>query len=551
MVARERWKEVMQPVNLQLGGRNHHHVVYHKDHGEVFGQWMAPASMDQIIEDCLVWCRNTGINVFNLHLTGATRHFLGIEPYATHVEPPFVHQNYWRIYSTLQRQRDMGVSTLDEIARALHRHGIAFWAGLRVNDIHHTTGGESAHPQFWVDHPECRIGESVPWDPNRSPGALDFAHASVREHLKGIVQRLLDNHDVDGIDLDFNRFPILFKSAEVDQHRDSLTQCLREIRLLVDRAAENRKHPVHLEVRVPSVAEQCFRIGIDALRWIREEIVHILTASPSRFAEFEMPLEPFFDAARGRRVLVFAGIEGLQADGVLSREMYRAWAFHSWKTGADGLHLFNNCYDPIHVGRPHPVQELHDPDWLNRLDKRYVVTRTMPGRLTPDISDRTLSYPKLLPRRLEERQPLTLPITVHDDIASARLENTLESLTLRVRVMEFTSGDRIEIRVNGQPIASSDIRIRGSQWERRQANVPGAYAESPWRADASGCYSWFLCDLTNHPSMKTGTNEISVTLVEKNREVVAPLEVYNLEVDVKYRAAPAEGNCRLGRFETL
>jgi hypothetical protein len=261
-----------------------------------------------------------------------------------------------------------------------------------------------------------------------------------------------------------------------------------------------------------------------------------------------MPLERFLEAARGRRVLILAGIEGMHADGLLNREMYRAWAYHCWQIGVHGLHLYNNCYNHLNGAGPHPVEELHDPRWLARLDKRYVVTRTIPGKNVPDLSDKTLSYPKQLPRRLDPKLPVSIFITIDDDFESARDEDLLSSLILRLRVVEMTSRDRIDVRVNGQSIPLDRMKIRGSQWEGRRANFPGAYPAPPWRANASGAYLWILCDVSHRPRARRGPNEIEVILVEKNPEVVAPLELYNVEIDVRYRRAEKEGNYQLGQF---
>ncbi len=538
-------------MKLQIGRRDHHHVLYHMDHGEVFGRWDAPLSLEQIIENVLFWCRNTGVNAFNLQITGATRHFLDIAEFSSNAEPPFLHLGHWDIYETIRYHKERGVNVMDEIAKALHGEGIELWAGLRVNDIHHTTGGESAHPRFWAEHPEYRTNESVVWDYMRSVGALDFAHKEVRDYTKGLVEKIFELYDVDGICLDFNRMPILFKSNEVDQHRDKVTQWMHEVRAVVDQAAQKQGHPVHLEARVPSVAEQCYRMGADTLRWIDEEIVHVLSPSTIRYVEYEMPLEPFIEAAKGKDVLVFAGIEGLQADGILSREMYRAWAYHYWKMGVDGLHLFNNCYNFIYGAGAHPVEELHDPDWLAHLGKRYAVTRTSLGASWSEKSDPLLSYPKQLPRTLQlsdDGRGEIVTINVDDDLDQAKQADILESLGLMLRVTEKTLLDKIVVKVNGQIIPENIIRIRGSGWDRKQARLPNVYNEPPWTDDTSGSYRWVFCDLSQGDYLRTGSNEIEVILTEKNPAVLAPLQLYNVEVDIKYRHIQHEGNRDTGRF---
>lgn len=537
-------------MTLQIGRRDHHHVVYHMDHGEIFGEGDAPQSVEQVVENVMSRLRNTGFNAINLHITGATRHFLGIAEYEQ-TQPPFKHLGHWNIYETIRHHRQNGTNLMEEIGNALHAQGIALWAGLRVNDIHHTTGKESAHPVFWSEHPEYRTNESVPWDHIRSTGALDFAHQAVRDYLRDQVDKTLELYDVDGIDLDFNRMAILFKSSEVDQHRDKVTEMLREIRVVVDAAAKRRGHPIFLEARVPSVAEQCYRMGADVLRWIDEEIIHVLTASPHRFVEFEMPLGSFLEASEGKETLILAGLEGSQADGVLNREMYRAWAYHYWKMGVDGLHLFNNCYNHILGGGLHPVDELHDPERLARLGKRYIVTRTLIGRAYSEISDPVRSYPKQLPLTLETSKDghgQSVTINLDDDLEAAQTSDTLESLTLRLRVTDLTRHDKISVKVNGRDVPAKCMKIRGSGWGRRQIGLPYAYAAPLWSEDTSESYRWILCDLSREGHLHTGANQVEVILTEKNPDVLAPPKLYNVEIDVKYRDTSHEGNRDMGRF---
>ena len=101
---------------MKLGRRDHHHVVYHKDHGEVFGEGDAPLSLEQILENSLGWCRNTGINVFNFHISSHSRDFLGIDP-CENAAPPFEHLGPWTIYETIRYHRENGVDLMAELCR--------------------------------------------------------------------------------------------------------------------------------------------------------------------------------------------------------------------------------------------------------------------------------------------------------------------------------------------------------------------------------------------------------------------------------------------------
>lgn len=160
-----------------------------------------------------------------------------------------------------------------------------------------------------------------------------------------------------------------------------------------------------------------------------------------------------------------------------------------------------------------------------------------------------LSYRKQLPRPLTPRADgARVTICVDDDLPAARADDALAALTLRLRIMEMTGRDRVTVRVNGRPVPDALVRVRGSSWDRRLTNVPYTYAAPPWREDASGAWQWVFCDLTNSDHLVQGVNAIEVILTEKNPEVLAPLVLYNVEIDVKYRRGPDEGNLGTGRF---
>jgi hypothetical protein len=139
-------------------------------------------------------------------------------------------------------------------------------------------------------------------------------------------------------------------------------------------------------------------------------------------------------------------------------------------------------------------------------------------------------------------------IHVDDDLEHARDADILEALVLRVRITELTRLDRIAIRMNGELLDEENLRVRGSGWARRLTNLPNVYNAPPWSATTSGSYRWILCDLTQCDCLRSGSNQIEVSLNEKNPDVIAPLCVYNIEVDVKYRHIQHEGNEDTGRF---
>ena len=53
--------------------------------------------------------------------------------------------------------------------------------------------------------------------------ALDYGVPEVREHILRVVRDLAERYDMDGLDLDFMRWPVYFKSDEVKANTPLMT----------------------------------------------------------------------------------------------------------------------------------------------------------------------------------------------------------------------------------------------------------------------------------------------------------------------------------------
>lgn len=505
---------------LALGNRSHHHLVYHADSPLPFYSPEVPASIQEIVRHSVGYFLGTGVNIFDLHV-GAyeTPHDLGIDPHVgPGANPPYESTTEWRIHENLLSHLRQGVDPIKEIIKATRQAGAAFFAGIRMNDIHHSAW--NWHPKFWVDHPEYRMNEPAPWD-ERGWGALDFGRSAVRDYRKGIIAAYLERYDVDGIELDFNRFPLLFKSGEADRHRDVFTAYVREIRDLVEQTSVRRGHRIYLMARVPSVAEKCHRIGIDVLRWIRDEIVDIAVCATVRYAEFEMPVEDFLEAAQGRKALVFAGFEPIftgETAPLLTPEMWRAVALHYWNAGVDGLHLFNNHYYQFHDLDEIHLHEIAYPASLEKVDKTYQVTRLSKelGLSGKGGFDTYASYPKQLPVTLAAAKPAPVRIFLEDKLTYQ------PSIKLRLRVEGLTPLDAVAVTFNGR---------RLTRLTRTPYTVRGSRAGFGRGMDIQ----WIYCPIQNLSWIRKGTNVVEVTLERRNEGISTPIVLTNVELDVKHR----------------
>jgi len=154
--------------------------------------------------------------------------------------------------------------------------GLVPFISMRMNDAHHIRRGLAekdaasqekamAEFQYFVDHPEYRLGVE---SPDRSyQNLFDWAHPEVRQYKLSFLQELCENYDLDGLELDFMRHPILFKKqTPVEQRRAIMTDFIKQTRVLLDRTSTRGRHR-WLCVHIPGYVSDYDALGIDLGAW--------------------------------------------------------------------------------------------------------------------------------------------------------------------------------------------------------------------------------------------------------------------------------------------
>ena len=248
-----------------------------------------------------------------------------------------------------------------------------FWS-MRMNDTH-DSGNDKLLCRWKQDHPEYLVGKKgqkrFPYGCNRW-SSVDYSVPAVRDKVYRILEDVCTRYDVDGIEMDFFRHPVLFKpqmtGAPVTQeHCDMLTELLCRIRAMTETVGRKRNRPLLIAIRVPDSADYCKALGIDLIRWLEEDLVDIIAGAGY------FKLEPWENlAALGKKydVPVYACLvsrrlmNGGQPEAGTAIKIWRGEALNAWKAGVDGIYTFNrfNPQDPI-------FRELGDPKLLETLER--------------------------------------------------------------------------------------------------------------------------------------------------------------------------------------
>jgi hypothetical protein len=201
---------------------------------------------------------------------------------------------------------------------------------FRMNDAHVS---DFLRCRLWVDHPEYRLNS--PKD-----SALNFGIEAVRDYTFELIREAVQRYDVDGLELDFNRFPNYFKGGTEKENIAKMTRLVERVRQTLDEEGGKRKKRLVLAVRVPESLAKCRSIGLDPVAWNNGKLIEFLTASHFFNGDPQLPVKEFKEALPG--IPIYSCIEyDAKHEFGPSPDYYRKAAANRWATGADGIYLFN------------------------------------------------------------------------------------------------------------------------------------------------------------------------------------------------------------------
>lgn len=281
------------------------------------------------------------------------------------------------------------VQTFIDRCRATNQ---AAFVSFRLNDVHDKEFAD-AQPgenvpgsvamgvtKFYAEHPEFRIGSSR----SAAKLALDWSNPEVRASKFALIRELCENYDLDGLELDFLRFPSFFRldKTPLEERRKIITEFVRDVRALLDRTTREGRHR-WLCVRVPVFLKTLDVIGLDLPALVAAG-VEMVNASAHYFTTQQHDLGLIRDLTPGA-ALYFELCHSIWngpklADGYdtfpfrrATREQLQTAAHVAFARGADGISTFNFAYYREHgsVGRgpfaepPFDVlKKLRDREWI-------------------------------------------------------------------------------------------------------------------------------------------------------------------------------------------
>jgi hypothetical protein len=358
-----------------------------------------------------------------------------------------------------------GIDPLRVMTDFAHRNRMELFWSFRMNDTH--DGGASGQGpvlftanKLKTAHPEYLLGGHREKLKHGSWSGVDYALPEIRDLAFRYVEEVCRNYDVDGVELDFFRHPVFFKSTTRGERATAdelagMTAMMRRIRVMADEVGRARGRPILIATHVPDSAEYCRAIGLDLERWLADDLLDVLI--PAGYFQLN---DWGTSVALGHRygVKVYPSLDEtrLKDEAAVALRMtdrgYRARAANVWASGADGVYLFN-FFEP----RSPRWRELGDARGLARLDKDYFASFRGVGI----AAGGNLPFPAF--QTIETLNPTRPKTIVPGDRAVARLllgedSHALGDAALALRLQFGTDSERLPLTVSLNGLVLAPLR---------------------------------------------------------------------------------------------
>jgi hypothetical protein len=428
----------------------------------------------------------------------------------------------WRAYENVKSLIDRGLDPLNVIIDRAHEKGMEFIGSLRISHPSDPKDLVTAHNwQFKIDHPEwCLQG--------KGKHNFNWVHPEVRAERFALAEEAVTQYDLDGLEIDWVFAPYYFEEDEAAQSKHILTEFLRDVRTVVQKAAAERGRPISLGARVLPTLGGNLAAGLDVATWIGEGLLDFVVPNfyGDNQIDADFPFEWLVELAGPSGCEVYPALQnGVRAldigdsrqdpvgvgDHPATVDQYRAAAAAYWRKGADAIYLPWFKW-PQDAEQRQVLSEIHDPDLLKKKPKHYVVRRHYQKAVATaqGYAAETRGYAGQLKATLEagmEAPGYTVQVYVADELDEART-------WLKVRLIGSTALDSMTVSLN-------------------EAALPW---ETCTRTDHDGYYGTWLEFPLARGALRQGRNEVGVALHSRPPKLALPVLLESVDVIVVHPA---------------
>ncbi len=363
--------------------------------------------------------------------------------------------------------------------------GLETFLTFRMNELHDVDiPGSPLLSEFWKSHPQYRVGGYEGW----GAMALNYAEPQVRDYYFALLEEVCTRYDIDGLELDFMRFPYYFPrdTLKMKNYAGLMTAFIRRVHAMTVARGRERGRPLLLTARVPSTLKGCDYVGLDPPAWARERLVDFVTIGPFLSTEVDIPVLEFKKACPG--IPVYTSIEYTLGDRPMTREITRAAAATLFAAGADGIYSFNHfCQRESGPEDFGVFAEISRPEALRRKAKLYALSAARYP--VPNVS-------------MQSQLPLTVGPNQQGELTLRTAETVHpRAVTIRIEADSAINAKHIQLALNGTALRLSP-RL-----------TTGLFPDRFWRG---GVIPGDRCvEYSAEPSQLRGKNRITITAKQK------------------------------------
>jgi len=374
-----------------------------------------------------------------------------------------------------------GIDPVSLVMNRARLRGMEAMLTFRMNELHDVD--KPASPllsAFWKSHPEYRVSGYEGWGKE----ALNYTVPDVREYFFAILKEVIDRYDLDGLELDFMRFPYYFpfKSDSMESYAQIMTRFVESVRQLTDSIGSTRGKKILLTARVPTSLKGCAHLGVDPATWSRKGLMDFLTVAPFLSTETDIPVKEF-KAACGD-VPIYTCIEFTIGARQMTREEKRAAAALLHQAGSDGIYLFNYfvAWDAGFEADTEVLAELANPELLIGKDKLYTIA--IPRYPVPGVS-----LPGQVPVKLRRGEEKSVIVRTFEP-------SRPRSIIVRIECSDSLIAGDLRVKMNGV-LLSGGVR----------PSLPQIFPQKSWPSlPVEEKTLEFVAD----PSLLKDTNELAI-----------------------------------------
>jgi hypothetical protein len=347
-----------------------------------------------------------------------------------------------------------GIDPVNLVMNRARLRGMEAMLTFRMNELHDVDKPSSPLlSPFWKAHPDYRVGGYEGWGKE----ALNYARLEVRGYFFAILREIVDRYDLDGLELDFMRFPYYFpyRADSMGAYSRIMTDFVQQVRRLTDSTSVARGRKILLTARVPTSLQGCAHVGLDPATWSRKGLIDFLTVAPFLSTETEIPVAEF-KAACGS-IPIYTCLEFTIGARQMTKEEKRAAAALLYAAGSDGMYLFNYfvAWDAGFHADTDVLAELANPELLIGKDKLYTIA--IPRYPVPGVS-----LPGQVPIKLKKGDEKTVVVRTVEPVRP-------RSVILRIECADTLAAGDLQLKMNGVALARG---VRPS--------TPQVFSENIW-----------------------------------------------------------------------